>query len=932
MTPRDTDTKASGEPTLGRPLHLVLSWLLSLYSPGFQADFGDDFRQTFTARLLDARDRKGRRGVIAFVLRQLPDMLLAAIADRREAARQFDDHFSPARSPSGFGDTMRSFLLDLRLAVRTLATKNPGLALISILTLALGVGATTAIISVVKGVLLDPLPFPQPEQVVRLYQETDHGANRGFFAAPNLFDLREQATGFAAIGAFSDYSLQGIDLTEGDRAERLEMLRVSAGFFEALGTPPLLGRVFTQEDEITAVTDERGDAAEDTRAHQPVAIVSHGLWTRHLNADPGALGRTIALDGAAVTVVGVMPPEFGKTIGVDRDVWLPLDLRPSDGRHRGNFYLSAVGRLQPGVAPEQAQAELEAVFARIATVHPRTNKGVSARLVPLSEDLVGGARPMLLALLASGALVLLVCAVNVANLFLVRGLGREQEMAIRSAMGAGGVRLLGAGAAEGVVVSVLGGAAGIALAFGGVELLARLRPASLPRAASIAIDTPVLLTALATTLLAGLFFSLIPAGRALRLTRLTTTVRSTIGLARPGFRRFQSSLVVTQVAGALILLTGGGLLMRSFSALQAVELGFDAENVTTFKLRLPDYRYADPEKRIAFYRQLHERLGALPGARATGATSKLPADGHRNHWGFGIEGRPRQEGTPVPSAEIRCVDGQYLDTFGISLLRGRGITRNDRGDSEAVVLVSQALADRYFADTEVLGTRVQVGGTVRTIVGVTADTRVAHRDQPTPLIYIPHEQFAADRNWDLTFAVALDGSASAGPGMALGAEAAIRQVAAELDPLLAVYDVRPMTEVVARGVDRARFATLLMSLFAAAAVLLAGIGLYGTLAYGVRQRLGEIGIRKALGARAGHVLGLVVRQGLLMTSIGIGIGAAGAFVLGRLLESLLFGVRSNDPATLAATTAVLLSVAAAACLLPAWRAAKVDPAMVLRDD
>lgn len=924
MTRRDT-----GESPTKRTLDRLLNLLIRVYPPAFRADFGDDLRRTFTARHQDAQNDGGRSGTLVFLVRHLPDILLAALAERREAGRRLDDRAMPARSPSGPGDTMRPFLLDIRLAVRTLATKNLGMALISVATLAIGIGATTAIVSVVKGVLLDPLPFPEPDRVVRLYQETGHGANRGFFAAPNLFDLREQSASFAAIGAFSDYTLRGVDLTDDGRAERLEMLRVSSGFFEALGTPPLLGRVFSEADEIASRTaDHDADTSESSRAHRPVAILSHGLWTRHLDGDPRAVGRSIELDGAAVTIVGIMPRGFGHTIGVDRDVWLPLDLRPSDESDRGNFYLSAFGRLLPGVALEQAEAELDAISGRIAEAHPRFNNGVSAHLVPLAEDLVGGTRPMLLALLAAGALVLLVCAVNVANLFLVRGLGREQEMAVRSAMGAGRVRLLGAGAAEGLVVAVLGGASGIALAWGGVALLAHLRPESLPRVESIAIDMPVLLAALATTLLAGLLFSLVPAWRALRLGRLTTTVRSTIGQARPGLRRFQSSLVVTQVAGALILLTGGGLLMRSFAALQAVELGFDAEDVTTFKLRLPDYRYADGDARVAFYRQLHDRLGALPGVRSTGATSKLPADGHRNHWGFGIEGRPREEGRPVPSAEIRCVDGHLLDTLGIALLRGRNITRTDRPDSEAIALVNQSLADRYFADAEVLGARFHVGGRLRTVVGVIADTRVAHRDQPTPQIYVPHEQFADDRNWDLTFAVAFEGPVGAGSS----AEALIRQVTTELDPLLAVYDLRPMTEVTARGVARSRFATLLMTLFAAAAVLLAAIGLYGTLAYGVRQRLGEIGIRKALGARGAQIVGLVIRQGLIMTGIGIGIGAAGAFILGRTLESLLFEVRSHDPVILATTSSVLLIVAVVACLLPAWRAAAVDPAIVLRDD
>ena len=807
---------------------------------------------------------------------------------------------------------MATLLRDLRFTWRTLLSKHLSLTLIATLTLALGIGANTAVLSVVRGVLLQPLPFSEPERLVRLYHAwEDEPDAEGFVTAPGFVDFRNLVEVFDGLACLYTYAEIGYDLTGGDQPERVSSTRVSSRFFEVLGFQPLLGRTFTRDEE---------------RPGARTAVISHRLWQRRFAGDPQIVGRSLTLDGEPFTVIGVMPADFRMPIGREVDLWTPQDLQPGRWNNRGNNFLSVVGRLRSGVTLDRAQAALKVLAARLAQEYPDTNSDRFARLVPLHEDTVGRTRPMLYALWGAVGLVLAIACVNVANLLLVHGAGRERELAVRAALGSGRWGLARQLLTESLVLAALGGVAGAGVAFAGIRALLILRPEALPRVDAIAFDAPLFLASAALTLGTGLVFGVAPAWQAGRLD-LDCALREggRGGSAGVRSRRLRHLLVVVQVALALMLSVGAGLLAKSFVKLSKVHLGFRTEGITSFQVHLPDARYGDAEDRVRLYRELHETVESLPGVQAAGAISKLPASGRYHDWGFRIDGRPEPgESGEGPAADMRCVAGDYFTAMGIPLLRGRLLGLWDRADSPKSVVVNETLARRYWpGGGDPLGERVRVGRELWTIVGVIGDTRHAHRESTVPRIYLPHGQFAANRNWSLTQVVR---AAVAGPDLI----AAVRRQLAELDAELIVDDVRPLTAIVAGDVARERFAMLLMAAFAATALILAAVGLYGLMAHIVEQRRREIGIRMALGARRRHVQRLVAGQGLALTAAGLAFGLAGAVLLSRWLAALVFETPVTDPATFGSMAGLLLAVAAVAALVPLRRAVRVEPLQVLR--
>ncbi len=805
---------------------------------------------------------------------------------------------------------LHELLRDVRFATRALVLKDRAFSLTALTTLALGIGATTAITSVINAVLLTPLPYPEPDRLVRLYQASRGAPEaRQFVTGPDFFDYRDAGI-FESLATAYTYRETGFDLTGGDRPERVAGLEISAEYFHVLGLPPALGREFERAEE---------------RADARLAVVSHGLWQRWFDGAPDAIGRTLTLDGAAYTVVGVAPAGFRDPMGRNVDVWTPEDLTTPDNNGRGNHYLSLVGRLRPEGTLREASAALEVLSANLEAEYPDSNTGRLARIERLLEDRVGDARPLLGVLLGAVGLVLLIACVNVANLLLARGAAREKELAIRAALGSGRWRLTRQLLTESLVIAIAGGLAGLGLAYGGVRALVALGPEALPRVDQIGVDPRVLLVSAALVLMTPLLFGLAPAlhGSSPDLERsLRDGGRAGGGGVRA--QRTRRTLIVVQIALAFILMVGAGLLARSFVGILDQEIGFRSAGVLTFRINLPDARYDDPGDRMTFYRRFSERLEAVPGIVAAGAVSRLPATGEYHSWSFLIEGRPRPErGQPWPLANIRCVDGGYFDALGIGLTSGRLLDRRDTLEAPPVVLVNQALARTYFADEDPLGQRVNVGDAIRTIVGIVDDVRQDLRDPAVPKAYLAHDQFGGDRNWSMVQVV------RAAAGRTDIASVARRELAA-IDPDLIVHDVRPLDDVVAANIAGPRFAMTLMGTFAGLALLLAAVGLYGVVAFAVAGRTREIGIRMALGAHATDVLRLVLGQGLGLAAAGIALGLVGAAVGARLMTSLLYQIEATDAATFAAALALVGAVALGATLMPARRAVAVEPTEALR--
>jgi putative ABC transport system permease protein len=797
---------------------------------------------------------------------------------------------------------------DLRFGLRMLL-KHKGFTAIAIFTLSLGVGANTAIFSIVNSVLLRPLPFDEPERLVWFGGWSGDDKEQGVTPA-DFLDYREQCQSFTQIVASVSDGIP-MNLSGDGEPERLKGGYVTPNYLDVFGVKPILGRTF---------------AAEEVERGELVAVLSHALWERRFGADPAIINQTITLDNRKFTVVGVMPPQFQYPPSVE--IWQPFSfaasMQSAAWRSRELHFLRPVARLKPGVSRAQAQAEVEAVARRLQSLYPKTNTNRSLYLMPLQERLVGNIRLTLLTLLGAVGCVLLIACANVANLLLARASARGQEIAVRSALGASRWRVVRQLLTESLTLAVVGASGGMLLAKWGVNLLVALSADYLPRADEVRINETVFGFTLAVALLTGLLFGLAPALQSSRLD-LTEALKEGARSAGSGARRHRTLnlLVVGEVAMAMVLLIGAGLLVNSFIRLQQVSPGFDEKNLLTARIDVPN-PYGQPEKKQQFFEQLQQRVAALPGVEAVGLVTELPLANQSANFKFKIEGRPESAPGQNPDADIRNVNHDYFRAMRIPLLRGRHFTEADVRDGAKVLLISDELAQLYFAGEDPLGQRLLTGPLSREsfeIIGVVGDVR--HRGLASELrqtIYFPSLRLGYA---NLVIRTANDPVSLA---------AAVRREVAAIDPNQPVADIKTMDRWVSESVAQPRFRTLLLGMFSGAALLLAMVGIYGVMSYAVSRRIHELGLRMALGARAGDVLRLVIRQGMKLAGAGVAIGLAGAFALTRLIKDLLFGVQATDPLTFATIALLLTGVAMLACYLPARRATKIDPMVALRHE
>jgi putative ABC transport system permease protein len=800
------------------------------------------------------------------------------------------------------------FSQDIRYAFRMLF-RRPGFTVIAVFTLALGIGANTAIFSVVNSVLLRPLPFEEPERLLYLAEVTPQGGTFTFSPA-NFISMREQAELFEDIVAYGgrSFTLTG----EGD-PERITGRRVSAGFFELLGLGLSHGRTFLLEDDVAAA--------------EPVVIFGHGFWQRRFGGDPVVVGRTVLLDGGPYTVIGISSADV-ELRGWVPDFWVPWAFDEETRGRRGSHYLGVLGRLKPGVSFETARTEVREIGVRLANAYPETNDGWSATARPLHEVEVGRARKLLLVLLGAVGFVLLIACANVANLMLARAERRHREFALRAALGAGLGRLVRQMLTESVLLAALGGAAGLALAYVGLNVLMSGVGTTLPRASAVGIDIPVLVFTLGMSFVAGTLVGVIPAlqlGRTDLHASLKEGGRNPGGgfarrpLARP---RLRQTLVVAEVALALMLVVGAGLLLKSFWRLNEVDVGFNERNLLTVRVSLPRARYQNQEVIRTFYTNLITDLRTLPGVERVGGIDVMFFTGDQKT-GFTVVGDPENEG---PFTEYRHVTPEFFAAAGVPLLRGRVFTERDGENAPPVVIVNEAVVRRNFPDKDPVGQRLSTGWDSHPesfeIVGVVGDVKeFGLAESAPPTMYWPHAQLNPQASMGLMIRTSTD---------PLAILPAVRSTVWRLDGDLPVFQVQTMEQRIARSLGNNRFAMLLLGIFAGVAVLLGAIGIYGVMAYSVSQRTQEVGVRLALGADRRRVLGLVLKQGVTLALVGVAVGLTGAVALGHVLASMLFEVESRDPWTLGGVAALLTGVALLACYLPARRAAKVDPVEALR--
>jgi predicted permease len=795
---------------------------------------------------------------------------------------------------------MDTVLQDLRFGLRLLL-RQPAFTLLVVLTLALGIGANTAIFSAVSGVLLRPLPYPAPERLVAVWGEHP-GIGLEAASLPDFLDWRLGAPSFQHLAAHAPaiFNLTG----EGD-PERVSGVRTTANFFQTLGSGPAWGRAF--------------EPGEDRGGANTVVVLSYGFWTRRMGANPAALGKTLSLDGVPHTIIGVAPADF--LFHPEAEVWVPLAMDEERGR-RANF-LEVVGRLDPGVTVEQAQAELGAVARRLQEQYPETNARWGAKLVPLQEELVGASRPALLVFMGAVGLVLLIACANVANLLLARSARRQRELAVRAALGASRGRLIRQMLTESVLMSLLGGALGLLLAAWGIDALQTPELRIVPGQVQVGVDEGVLIFTLVLSLVTGVLFGLAPALR-LPGRNLDSTLRSGArGLTGVGVHQLRGLLVLGEVALALVLLVGAALLLRSFDRLQRVELGFNPEGVLTLHVLLPTTKYPSEPQRVAFFQQLTERVAAMPGVEAAGLTNAVPLGSGAPYNSFVIEGRV-PEPNAVEDVEAFTVNAGYFRSLSIPLRAGRLFESQDGPSAPGAAVINEAMARRYWPGRDPLGSRVSLDGqNWFTVVGIVGDIRhAALQKEPHAQFYVSFPQFPR-RSMFLTVKTA---------GEPTDLVSALRGEVAALDPELPVANVATMEQRLGRAAAKPRVNVLLLGGFALVALVLAGIGIYGVISQTVAQRTREIGIRMALGARPEDVLRLMIRQGMSPALVGIALGLVAAWASSRLLASLLYGISATDPLSFFAVPLFLAGVALLAAWLPARRATRVDPTEALRQE
>ncbi len=803
---------------------------------------------------------------------------------------------------------MQSLWQDLRFGARMLL-KRPGFTAVAVLILALGIGANSAIFSVINGVILRPLDYADPDRLVVVWEKIKQ-TDQLELAPDDYFDYRDSAQFIEHLAA-SDR--RNYNLTGGDDPVRIEGAAVTASLFPALGVAPALGRTFSPE--------------EDRAGADPVVVLSYGLWQRRFGGDPKIIGRAISLSGAAHTVIGVMPASFQfpppqAQSGVIRsELWTPRLLETETGRNSHSLFV--VGRLKPGVTMAQAKAGIETIAARRQQTRRDTHESIGANTLPLGDQVARRIKPSLMALLGAVGIVLLIACANVANLLLLRAASRRKEIAIRAAMGAGRARLLRQLMIESLLLALLGGGAGLLIAYWGVDALLTLGGGVIPRADEVTVDARVLGFTLLISLLTGVIFGLIPALRASGLD-LNEALRDGGRISTGGSNRLRGALVVAEVALALVMLIGAGLLIKSFWRLQQVAPGFNAKNLLAMETSLASTRYDTPQSQAAFFKQALERINSLPGVQSAAIVNNPPLSSRRSVDGFLIEGRPEPRSrSETPLADYRSISPDYFRAMNIPISQGRAFTEADAADAPPVAIVNEAVVRRYWPNESPIGRRIKMRDRWQTIVGVVGDVRQSGLDaEASTHVYMPFAQNPQGR-------MGLVIRTSAEP---MSLAAAVRNQIGAIDKDQPVYNVQTMERTVADSVSPRRLNMLLLGILAAVALALALTGIYAIIAYSVAQRTREIGVRIALGAQRRDVMRLVVGHGMSLALLGVAVGLALALGLTRFLSGLIYDVSATDPATFAAVVALLAIVALVACYIPARRATKVDPMIALRCD
>jgi putative ABC transport system permease protein len=821
-------------------------------------------------------------------------------------------------APSSFFDTLRQ---DLRFGARTLA-RNPGFAAVAILTLALGIGANAAIFSVVNAVLLKPLPWSDPDRAVMIWSKWT-AFDKTWVAEGEVLDYRRRSQTLSDVAAWGEGQ---VNLTGDGEPERVAMANVSANLFAVLGAQPLVGRTFT--------------AQEDVPNGPNLVVLSHALWSRRYASDQSIVDRAIQINGRPFQVLGIMPPGFVLPTDYQNpqptELWTPLQIDPASTDH-GSHGLYAAARLKPGATVRQAADELSGIAKAM------TNEGLypvqmqfDTVVLSLTDEVLGTVRRSIWLLFGAVAFLLLIACANVANLLLARAESRQREIAVRTALGAGGWRVLRQLLTESLVLTSLSAVAGLALAYAGVRLVAWWNPASIPRVAAVAVDPLVLLFTAIVALLTSVLFGAAPALRALRVD-LTDSLKdgSQSASSGGGRRQYRNALVIVEMAMAVMLLVGAGLMLRSLWALQRIDLGFNPVNVLTMRVATPQASYEKAEEVVRFYERLVERVRTLPGVTHAGAVRSLPLGATIGDFGLMVEGYRPPPGTNAKGDWQIVTDG-YFEAMGERLVRGRFITAEDRTDGMAVGVINEEMARRYWPGRDALGGRFKIGGAMGdptrpfvTVVGIVADVR--HNgivDAAKEKFYIPHRQWHRSTGFPIR-GMTLVIKSSIDPVRLTGA---VRQELRGIDPDIPVAEVRTMDDVVAATLSTPRFTGMLLAMFAMLALSLSAIGIYGVLSYVVSRRTREIGIRVAIGAGRAEVMRLVLRSGLGLAMIGIAIGMAAAAWTSRLMRSLLHDVSPADPVTFAGVGLILAAVAVLASLIPAWRATRVDPVVALKTE
>ena len=817
---------------------------------------------------------------------------------------------------------MGTLMQDVKYGFRVLR-KSPGFTAVAVIVLALGIGANTAIFSVVNAVLLRPLPYRDPSRLMQVWHVPPPKSFPGmsiFSVSPaNYLDWEQQNHVFQSMAI---YGFRSFNITGGDQPQALQASAVSQQFYATLGVHPLLGRTFTAE--------------EQQPGHSHVVILGYALWKSSFGGNPGIVGSTIRLDDQPYTVVGVMPanfkfPDFAQ-------LWTPLGWTDQERAVRGNHNYLVIGRLKSGTTMQQAEAEMNTISARLQRQYPADDAGWGAVLVPLHKQLVGDVRPALLVLLGAVAFVLLIACANVANLVLAKTVSRRKELAIRAALGASRARVLRQVLAETVLLALGGGALGLLLAHFGVRLIVDFLSAQLPRAAEITLDGWVLAFTLGVSVAAGIIAGLAPAWR---FTKRDFDVHEALKQAagrtetESGGVRTRSALVVSEVALSLVLLVGAGLMIRSLWALRSTDPGFDPHNVLTMVLPTSAVRYPSIEPMILHYEQVLQRVRTVPGVAYAGATDALPLSGDGSTQPVAVEGQPVRPMSEQPEVGVRMSTPGYLEAMRVPLLRGRLINDGDIAGRQPVAVINQAMAKQFWPHDDPIGKRFTLSffpGITREVVGVVADSKMdaLNTAQSQSLTYVPLAQLTIPPGevWH-GFSVSLVVRTATEPG---SAAAAIAHAIHQVDGAQPVMQVETMDDIVANSLSQQRFNMLLLAAFAGLALLLAAVGIYSVLSYSVRRRVREIGIRMALGAQIGDVLRMVVIEGMKPTGLGLAIGLAGALALGRVVSKLVYGVSPADPVTFVAVSVLLVAVALAASVIPAWRATRVEPVKTLREE